>query len=59
MARHRTHSIEFKRQDDGCYVDVEMPRAEFATLREQLQLAPGSVAYLKPRRVTRFEAEAA
>ena len=51
--------IEFKRQDDGCYVDVEMPRAEFATLREQLQLAPGSVAYLKPRRVTRFEAEAA
>lgn len=49
--------IEFKRQDDGCYVDVEMPRARFAALREQLGLAPGSTAYLKPRRVTRFEAE--
>jgi len=45
--------IEF-RGDDGGYVDVEMPRAEFAALRERLRLDRGSRVHLKPRRVTRF-----
>jgi sulfate transport system ATP-binding protein len=51
--------IEFKRQDDGSYVDVELPRAQFAQLREQLNLVPGTQVHLKPRRVTRFVADAA
>ncbi len=46
--------IEFKRSDDGSYVDVEMPRAEYTALRDQLGLRTGSLVYLKPRRVTRF-----
>ena len=46
--------IEFKRVDDGSYVDVEMPRADFVQLRERLQLQRGSAAYLMPRRITRF-----
>ena len=48
--------IEFKRDDDGSYVDVEMARAEYNALRERLQLAPGSRVHLLPRRVTRFSA---
>jgi sulfate transport system ATP-binding protein len=48
--------IEFKRVDDGSYVDVEMPRSEYNTLRERLDLRPGSQAFLLPRRVTRFSA---
>ena len=49
--------LEFKRQDDGSFVDVELPREAWADLRERLALKPGSVAHLKPRRVTRFAAE--
>lgn len=48
--------IEFRREDDGSYVDVEMPRIEFAALRRRLGLETGSRAHLKPRRVTRFAA---
>jgi sulfate transport system ATP-binding protein len=48
--------IEFKRQDDGSYVDVEMARAEYTALRDRLGLLPGSQVFLKPRRVTRFVA---
>jgi len=48
--------IEFKRLDDGSYVDVEMPRAEYGELRDRLGLRNGSRAYLKPLRVTRFVA---
>ncbi len=48
--------IEFKRQDDGGYVDVEMPRARYAVLREQLKLTTGSQVYLKPIKVARFTA---
>jgi len=47
--------LEFRR-DDGTYVDVELPRARWTALREQLQLRPGSRAWLKPQRVTRFVA---
>jgi len=46
--------LEFKRLDEGGYVDVELPRSEYAKLRDQLQLAPGRQVWLKPRRLTRF-----
>jgi sulfate/thiosulfate transport system ATP-binding protein len=46
--------IEFKRLDDGAHVDVEMPRAEFAALRDRLGLQNGSRVHLRARRVTRF-----
>ncbi len=46
--------LEFKRLDEGGYVDVELPRAEYARLREQLALSPGKQVFLKPRRLTRF-----
>ena len=45
--------LEFRR-DDGSYVDVEMPRSQFAALRERLQLQRGSAVHLRARRVTRF-----
>jgi sulfate transport system ATP-binding protein len=48
--------LEFKRDDDGSYVDVELPREAWADLRDRLSLAPGAKAHLKPRRVTRFAA---
>ena len=48
--------IEFKRLDDGSYVDVEMPRSEYNALRERLNLVTGSKVHLLPRRVTRFSA---
>jgi len=51
--------IEFRRADDGSYLDVEMPRSEFAVLRQRLGLATGSRVHLKPRRVTRFASHAA
>ncbi|ACB36061.1 sulfate ABC transporter, ATPase subunit [Leptothrix cholodnii SP-6] len=47
--------LEFKRED-GSYVDVELPRAQWQLLRERLGLANGSRAWLKARRVTRFVA---
>ncbi|HOB92438.1 MAG TPA: sulfate ABC transporter ATP-binding protein [Aquabacterium sp.] len=50
--------LEFKR-DDGSYVDVELSRAKWQALRDSLQLAPGSRAWLKPRQVTRFLASGA
>ncbi len=46
--------IEFKRLDDGSYVDVEMPRGEFAALRQRLELRNGSQVHLRARRITRF-----
>ena len=49
--------IEFKRSSDGSFIDVELPRAEYVVLREQLRLGPGATAYLLPRHVTRFREE--
>ena len=49
--------LEFKRIDDGGDVDVELPRAEYAALRDQLGLQRGSAVHLQPRRVTRFKQE--
>lgn len=48
--------IEFRRDDAEGYLDVELPRAEFMALRERLQLERGRRVWLKPRRVTRFQA---
>jgi sulfate transport system ATP-binding protein len=50
--------IEFKRLDDGSFVDVEMSRADYTALRDRLDLHNGSQVFLKPRRVTRFTAGA-
>lgn len=46
--------LEFQRADAPGYVDVELPRAEYQSLRRELGLAPGSTVHLRPRRVTRF-----
>jgi sulfate transport system ATP-binding protein len=46
--------IEFRREDDGSYVDVEMPRTQYAALRDRLQLQRGSSVHLRARRITRF-----
>jgi sulfate transport system ATP-binding protein len=51
--------LEFRREEDGSYVDVEVSREAYLQLRETLQLAGGSKVFLKPRMVTRFEAAAA
>ena len=48
--------IEFKRLDDGSYVDVEMTRTDYTALRDRLGLRNGSQVHLKPRRITRFSA---
>jgi sulfate transport system ATP-binding protein len=50
--------IEFRREGTEGYLDVELPRAEYQALRDRLALQRGSRVYLKPRRVTRFEAAA-
>jgi sulfate/thiosulfate transport system ATP-binding protein len=49
--------LEFKRSDDAGFVDVELPRAEYLALRDELDLKPGSAVHLRPRRVTRFPDE--
>ena len=46
--------LEFKRGDDGSYVDVEMPRSEYNNLRERIDLRAGSQVHLLARRITRF-----
>jgi sulfate transport system ATP-binding protein len=49
--------LEFKRLDDASYVDVELPRADYAALRESIGLQAGSTVHLRPRKVTRFDAQ--
>jgi sulfate transport system ATP-binding protein len=51
--------VEFKRDGEEGYLDVELSRGEYLALRERLALQRGSRVYLKPRRVTRFAAPAA
>ena len=46
--------IEFKREGSDAYVDVEMARADFQTLRQRVNLEPGAQVHLRPRRITRF-----
>jgi sulfate transport system ATP-binding protein len=47
--------IEFKRDGDEGYLDVELLRSDYKALRARLQLQRGSRVYLRPRKVTRFE----
>lgn len=47
--------IEFSRDAGEGFVDVELTRAAYLTLRERLALEPGARLHLRPRRVTRFE----
>ncbi len=51
--------IEFKRLDDGSYVDVAMARADYTLLRDRLGLRNGSRVFLRPLKITRFVAGAA
>ena len=46
--------IEFRRDADESFVDVELPREAYNLLRDRLGLAPGARVHLRPRRVTRF-----
>ena len=48
--------LELRRQGDEAPVDVELSREAWNGLRERLGLRPGSTVYLKPRRITRFDA---
>ncbi|NBD19898.1 sulfate ABC transporter ATP-binding protein [Aquabacterium fontiphilum] len=47
--------LEFRREDGRGEIDVELPRGEFQALRDSGVLAVGSRAYLKPRRLRRFD----
>jgi len=56
--------IEFRRDDAGRdpadrFIDVELPREAYVSLRERLHLEPGARVHLRPRRITRFAAAAA
>ena len=51
--------VEFKRESDESYVDVELPREHWNGLRDRLGVGPGSRLFLRPRRVTRFGAVSA
>ncbi len=46
--------LEFQRVDGHGEIDVELPRAEYAALRDSGILQAGVVVHLKPRRIRRF-----
>ncbi|MDE2592872.1 MAG: sulfate ABC transporter ATP-binding protein [Burkholderiales bacterium] len=46
--------LEFKRTDGQGEVDVELPRSEYAALRDTGLLQSGATVHLKPRQVRRF-----
>ena len=48
--------LEFTHAGSEGTLDVELRRAEYLALREQLQLVAGSQVHLRPRRLTRFVA---
>jgi sulfate/thiosulfate transport system ATP-binding protein len=50
--------IEFRREEDGSFVDVEVSRDHYVQLRETLGLSQGRKVFLRPRRVTRFSVPA-
>jgi sulfate transport system ATP-binding protein len=50
--------LEFRRHDDGTYMDVEMPRGDYLAVRGRLRFDVGGTYFLLPRRVTRFVAGA-
>ncbi|MGQ0598037.1 sulfate/molybdate ABC transporter ATP-binding protein [Aquabacterium sp.] len=48
--------LEFKRADGHGEIDVELPRSEYAALRDSGILQAGATVHLKPRRIRRFSA---
>ncbi|MDO9237293.1 MAG: sulfate ABC transporter ATP-binding protein [Aquabacterium sp.] len=46
--------LEFLRGDGQGEIDVELPRAEYAALRDSGVLQTGTTVHLKPRRIRRF-----
>jgi sulfate transport system ATP-binding protein len=48
--------LEFRRTDGQGEVDVELPRNEYAALRDSGLLQAGATVHLKPRRIRRFDA---
>ncbi len=46
--------LEFKRADGQGEIDVELPRSEYAALRDSGILQAGATVHLKPRRIRRF-----
>jgi sulfate/thiosulfate transport system ATP-binding protein len=49
--------LEFRRNADQSFVDVEMARSDWLALRDRLGLVAGSTVHLLPRKVTRFDAQ--
>ena len=47
--------LEFRRDGDEGFIDVELPRERWTVLRDQMRLTPGARVHLRPRRVTRFQ----
>ncbi len=50
--------LEFLRADGKGEIDVELPRNDFAVLRDSGVLKPGAAVYLKPRRIRSFPPQA-
>ncbi|MDO5103531.1 MAG: sulfate ABC transporter ATP-binding protein [Lautropia sp.] len=50
--------LEFRRQDDDSFIDVEMSRAAYLALKARMRLERGTPAHLRARQETRFEAGA-
>jgi sulfate transport system ATP-binding protein len=46
--------LEFRREDDQGFIDVDMPRERLLALRERMPLQPGARLHLRARRITRF-----
>ena len=51
--------LEFLRADGRGEIDVELPRNDYAVLRDSGVLKPGAAVFLKPRRIRRFPSAAA
>lgn len=50
--------LEFRREDDDSFIDVEMSRPSYLALKARMQLERGTLAHLRARQETRFEAGA-
>ncbi len=48
--------LEFRRLDDGSFIDVEMSRTRYLALKQQIGLNKGETVHLRARQETRFEA---
>jgi sulfate transport system ATP-binding protein len=43
--------LEFRRSEDGAAVDVELARDDFRKLQAEMDLSPGALLHLRPRRL--------